>query len=159
MLKKIVVLVLAILMCAGVLFAAGSPEKKGNPEVNMLMWGGADRLNYLKTIYEKTTDLSSEEMANITFTSAGTGATDAYQLFRLKLSSNDAPEILFFGGETAATEFILNGDILNITNEVKDDLSDILPSALDLASYKGEVYGLPTQVKSKVWYYRTDLFK
>ena len=158
MVRKIVVLVLAFLICVGTLFAAGTSEKRGNSEVEMLMWGGADRLNYLKTIYEETTNLSSEERANITFTSAGTGATDAYQLFRLKLASNDAPEILFFGGETAATEFILNGDILNITSEVKGELSDILPSALDLASYKGEVYGLPTQVKSKVWYYRDDLF-
>jgi ABC-type glycerol-3-phosphate transport system substrate-binding protein len=159
MTKKITLVLLVAFVCFGTLFAAATPEKEGNPSIEMLMWVGADRLNYLKTIYEKTTSLSSNEMANITFTSGGTGATDSYQLFRLKLASNDAPGIVFFGGETAATEFIMNGDILNITSEVKDQMNDILPSAVDLASYKGEVYGLPTQVKSKVWYYREDLFR
>lgn len=156
--KKIILFLLAALVSVGMLFAAATPETKGSPSVEMLMWGGADRLNYLKDIYEKTTSLSTDKMANVSFISGGTGATDAYQLFRLKLASNDAPGIVFFGGETAATEFIMNGDILNITNEVKSNIDDILPSALDLASYKGQVYGLPTQVKSKVWYYRKDFF-
>lgn len=159
MAKKIILLMFVVLFSFGSLFAAAEPESKGNPEIEMLMWGGADRLSYLKTIYEATTKLPSDVMAKITFTSGGTGAVDAYQLFRLKLASNEAPSIIFFGGETAATEFIINGDVLNITAEVKGQLDDILPSALDLASYKGEVYGIPTQVKSKVWYYRTDLFE
>ena len=108
MTKKITLVLLVAFVCFFSLFAAATPEKEGNPSIEMLMWGGADRLNYLKTIYEKTTSLSSNEMANITFTSGGTGATDSYQLFRLKLASNDAPGIVFFGGETAATEFIMN---------------------------------------------------
>lgn len=157
--RKIAVLLILAIVCSGFVFANAVKETAKNPEVELLMWGGADRLNYLKEIYDATTKLSSDKKANVTFTSGGTGATDAYQLFRLKLASSDAPGIMFFGGETAATEFIINGDILNITDKVKSELDDILPSALDLASYKGEVYGIPTQVKSKVWYYRADLFK
>lgn len=157
--KRRVFITLVVALMTLSLFANGAKEVSERTKIDVLTWGGADRLSYLKTIYEKTTDLSSDKMADIVFTSGGTGATDAYQLFRLQLASNSAPDILFFGGETASTEFIINGDIQDITDDVATSVSNIIPSALDLSSYEGRVYGIPTQVKSKVWYYRADLFE
>lgn len=157
--KKKVFITLLVLFISLAIFAQGGNEQTGRPTIDVLTWGGADRLGYLKTIYEETTDLSGDDVADIVFTSGGTGATDAYQLFRLQLASNSAPDILFFGGETAATEFILNGDIRDITDDVSDHVDDIIPAALDLSSYEGRIYGIPTQVKSKVWFYRADLFE
>ena len=152
--KKKVFITLLVLFISLAIFAQGGNEQTGRPTIDVLTWGGADRLGYLKTIYEETTDLSGDDVADIVFTSGGTGATDAYQLFRLQLASNSAPDILFFGGETAATEFILNGDIRDITDDVSDHVDDIIPAALVLSSYEGRIYGIPTQVKSKVWFYR-----
>lgn len=163
--SKVTAIVLCIvlsLVCSVALFAGGAKEASmgGRPEVNILMWGGADRLNYFRTIYEMNTDLPKESMANITFTSGGKNATDCYQLLRLSLAANDnIPGIVMFGSETAATEFILNGDLMDISSEIRAIEDDILPAAMDLCGSEGRVYGVPTQVKSKVWYYRADLFE
>lgn len=157
--KRFLAILLVVLIAVMSVSAGGANEGSGRPQLDVLSWGGADRLGYLKTIYEETTDLTAEEKADLVFTSGGTGATDAYQLFRLQLASNSAPDILFFGGETAATEFIINGDIRDITDDIAENIDDIIPAALDLSSYEGRIYGIPTQVKSKVWFYRSDLFE
>lgn len=160
--KAITLCIVVSLVCSALLFAGGAKESVSSdrPEVNILMWGGADRLNYFRTIYEANTALTPENMANVTFTSGGKNAVDCYQLFRLSLSANDnIPGIVMFGSETAATEFILNGDLMDISSQIQALQDDILPAAMDLCSNDGKVYGVPTQVKSKVWYYRTDLFE
>lgn len=84
--KRRIFITLVVALMTLSLFANGAKEVSERTKIDVLTWGGADRLSYLKTIYEKTTDLSSDKMADIVFTSGGTGATDAYQLFRLQLA-------------------------------------------------------------------------
>ena len=54
--KKKVFITLLVLFISLAIFAQGGNEQTGRPTIDVLTWGGADRLGYLKTIYEETTD-------------------------------------------------------------------------------------------------------
>ena len=85
--------------------------------------------------------------------------TDAVAKLRLALvSGTDIPDIMEFN-YSRTIEFLSEGGIFaDVTKVIEPYKNNILPEVLKLVTYQGRYYGFPTQIKTKLWFYRKDLF-
>jgi ABC-type glycerol-3-phosphate transport system substrate-binding protein len=84
--------------------------------------------------------------------------TDAVAKLRLALVSGvDIPDIMEFN-YSRTIEFLQQGGIFaDVTSYIEPYKDNVIPEVLKLVSYKDRYYGFPTQIKTKLWFYRKDL--
>ncbi|GHO61532.1 sugar ABC transporter substrate-binding protein [Ktedonobacter sp. SOSP1-52] len=142
------------------LAGCGSSTDAATPSgtLSIMTWGSDKRLKQsfqaVSSTYPK--DFSGIKLNVIV---AGSGDADVTQAFRLALAAHkNIPDIVRLN-YTELIEFAQAGvidDLSDLINPVKDDL---YIGAQKLATYQGKFVAVPEQVKSKMFYYRTDLFE
>lgn len=90
---------------------------------------------------------------------AGKQDSDSAQKFRLALSANEGLPDIMSVNFTQLPEFAEAGVLENLSSAFRKYKDDLTPAALNLATYKNKYYLFPYQVKTKLWYYRQDIFK
>jgi len=122
-------------------------------------WGGADRFTPFIQTFGKTYP-DTAKWLTIKAVSGGAQDADMYQQLRVAMAAGgeELPDI-FEANLSAVPEFAARGLLPDLSEKMKPFLADLVPGALKVASYKGKIVAIPSQVKSKVWYYRKDLFQ
>jgi ABC-type glycerol-3-phosphate transport system substrate-binding protein len=144
---------------AGLTLAGCGPSTSasGPTSVNLMTWGDATGL---KTAFDSIAGIYPNLAKDIKFNVVVAGANDfdVANAFRLALSSHkNLPDVIEFN-RTQIAEFALSGALRDLSDIVSPVKNDLYAGAVQLASYQGKFVGVPFQVKSKLFYYRADLF-
>ncbi len=125
--------------------------------ISWMTWGTTQfldlNMNALYKVYPEMRD-------KIEFTGilGGPGDFQVAEKFRLALAAHqEVPDIIQFN-RTQLPEFGEAGVLEDLTPYLKAYVANVVPAALQLATYQGKILAFPYQVKLKLWYYRKDLF-
>lgn len=125
--------------------------------VKWMVWGSSAgweaKINLLNETYPEYA-----EKYDIQVEVGGKGDVEVSQKLRLALSANtDVPDIVQFnyGGMLG---FASMGVLEDLTGFMAPYKNELLAGALKLVTFQDKVIGFPVALKSKLWYYRKDLF-
>lgn len=128
-------------------------------KLRMMVWGRPDGVNWDYAAYQR---VKPDAAKNLTVEPivGGQGDGEVAEQFRLMLSAggNDVPDIIHFN-RIQIPEFAAAGVLTDLTDKTAPFKDDIIESAYELSSFDGQVIAVPNQLKSKVWFYRSDLFE
>jgi ABC-type glycerol-3-phosphate transport system substrate-binding protein len=120
-------------------------------------WGGADRLKPFIATWAQT----YPDMAKwLTVTGASSAQNQDYMQYLRSLlaaGGGDMPDLLELNYD-GIPELTQRNVLQDMTALLAPFKADIIPAAYNNSTYQGKVAGLPFQIKSKVWYYRKDMF-
>jgi ABC-type glycerol-3-phosphate transport system substrate-binding protein len=121
-----------------------------------MMWGGAQRDEArdqaLRTVYP--------DLPKVEFVVGGAGDGEVANALRLALASgdkNNIPDIVQFN-KTQVPEFAISGELLDLGDIYDKYKSDIFAGVTQVCTYENKYVGFPLQLKSKMFYYRADMF-
>jgi len=132
--------------------------KKERVTIQIMSWGGLERMKPDIEHFEKTwPDVA--EWLTVEPVSPGKHDAEVYEALRLALAAGgeglpDLVNMNYIG----VPEFAAGGQLLNLAGLMEPYVDDLLPGAKVLASYEGNLVGIPTSIKTKIWYYRKDMF-
>jgi multiple sugar transport system substrate-binding protein len=116
------------------------------------------------TEYQAVVDAFNEQFPNqaknvkFNIVLAGSGDGDLAQKLRLQLAANqDIPDTLRMN-YTQVPEFAAAGVLYDISKAIAPYKENILPGAFKVMQYNNKFIAYPYEVKSKLWYYRADIF-
>jgi ABC-type glycerol-3-phosphate transport system substrate-binding protein len=89
---------------------------------------------------------------------AGKSASDVNQKLRLSLAAGAEIADLVMLQYPVMKEFILSGVLEDVSDVYKPVMSDVPQAVKDVVSLDRKQYGFVIQIKSKVWFYRKDMF-
>ncbi|GAA3215264.1 ABC transporter substrate-binding protein [Dactylosporangium siamense] len=148
-------------LAASALTACGSDDEGaggGNVELTLQVWGDTKYAeDQFKVYQEQYPDQSKGQTMKVL--SAGKTDTDSINKFRLELSSGkDIPDILQLN-YSWVPEFAEAGVLSDVKTLADPFLPNVSQAAQRLMQYDGKYVAFPYEVKSKLWYYRKDLFQ
>jgi len=120
-------------------------------------WGG---LTAHETLWDQYAETFPKRCDRQTFRAVSVGASDTDSVAKLRLqlaSGQDIPDIVQLNYSEVA-EFAQAGalaDLRDLAEPYMDDITDDAKALMDC----GGIFGLPFEVKQKLWFYRTDLFE
>jgi ABC-type glycerol-3-phosphate transport system substrate-binding protein len=124
-----------------------------------MVWGRPEGANWDYQAYQRA---NPEGAKNLTIEPivGGQGDNEVAEQFRLMLSAGggDLPDIIHLN-RIQVPEFASAGVLTDLTELMEPYKADIIESAFELSSFDGQAVAVPNQLKSKVWYYRADLFE
>jgi multiple sugar transport system substrate-binding protein len=132
-------------------------ETSGEPtNVTFMSWGGNERFQK----YEDAWKEGWPEEAKSVVIEALSGGESMETLLRTNMAAGgkDMPDV-YESHCVGIPEFAERGITLDIDNFLAPVLSDISDAAKKVITYKDKMYGVPMQIKSKVWWYRKDMFE
>lgn len=139
---------------------AGSGVKKNDPtKIVFMSWGGVERFQkWIDTYKASFPELAS--WLTVEAASGGKGDSDMYSMFRTAMAANGEgiPDI-FESNATSIPEFATRGLMLSLDNNFTAVKEQLTPAAKKVSTFNGHMYGVPMQVKTKVWWYRKDMFE
>jgi ABC-type glycerol-3-phosphate transport system substrate-binding protein len=122
-----------------------------------LTWGDAKYMKGQFQIYQQNFP-SHAQQQTLAVTVAGQNDADAVSKFRLALSSHqNIPDIVELN-YSEVPEFASQNQLADITAYVSEYLPAMTQAAKTLMQYNGVNVAFPYEVKSKLWYYRKDMF-
>lgn len=128
-----------------------------NAALTGMTWGDAKYMKGQFQIYQQNFADHAQQQT-LTVTVAGQNDADAVSKFRLALSSHqNIPDIVELNYSEVA-EFASQNQLANISAYVSDYLPNMTQAAKTLMQYNGVTVAFPYEVKSKLWYYRKDMF-
>lgn len=130
----------------------------GRAELKIQVWGDTQ---YTDTMADLYADVASEEAGDVSIEviSAGQGDGEAVEALRLALSSGqDIPDIVELNYSQVA-EFAEAGVLADLGELIAPYEGGLSQAALELSQYDGVTVAVPYEVKSKLWFYRSDLFE
>jgi len=127
--------------------------------LRVLVWGRPDGANWDYQAFQRA-DPEGAKMLTMEPIVGGQGDAEVAEQFRLMLSAGggDLPDIIHLN-RIQVPEFASAGVLTDLTGLMEPYKAGIIPSAFELSSFEGKVVAVPNQLKSKVWYYRADLFE
>lgn len=141
--------------------ATAAPTTAAAPQATTITWeswGGADRFTPLIQAWAKAYP-DTAKWLTVNAISGGKQDADMYQQLRTAMAAGGEGLPDFFESNAdAVPEFATRGLMTDLTDKMKPYVADLIPGALKVASFGNKIVGVPTRVKSKVWYYRKDLF-
>lgn len=112
------------------------------------------RMNQIYEIYPELKD--KFELVHV---SGGANVKEMVQKLRLAvLGGSDVPDI----NETTSSimpALAEGGMLMDLTSVLEPYQDSLLPAAVEVMSHDGKIYGFPGQVKTKLWFYRQDMFE
>ena len=135
----------------------GGATNSGSTTLNLMTWGGSkDAMTSFDAVTSVYPDIGRKLKLNVVV--PGANDFDVANAFRLALSSHkNIPDLIQFN-RTQIAEFALSGALRDLNDVVGAKQSDLYAGAVQVASYHGKFVAIPFQVKSKLFYYRADLF-
>ncbi len=160
--KKLICFVVATLMVATAsLFATGQSEEtseSGNKEPTKIIWLKKGGLGSTKERIKILNETFPELMTRVEILPQSGDPHSIANNLRLALASGtEVPDVIQLS-KVQLIEFVKAGVVLDITDKLKAIEDLLLPSAYDLGFIDGRGYGIANQVKTKIWYYRKDIF-
>jgi multiple sugar transport system substrate-binding protein len=160
--KKLICFVVATLMVATAsLFATGQSEEtseSGTKEPVTIIWlkkGGLGSTNARIEILKET---QPELMSRVEILPQSGDPHSIANNLRLALASKtEVPDVIKLS-KPELIEFVKAGVVLDITDRMKTIEDQLFPAAYDLGFVDGRAYAVTNQLKTKIWYYRKDIF-
>jgi multiple sugar transport system substrate-binding protein len=142
-----------------VLASCGQSNTEASGNLRFMVWGRPDNVAWTSQIL-KDVDPKTAKRITIHAVVGGEGDSDVAQKFRLMLSAggSNVPDIIKLN-YTQLPEFASSDVLTDLTDKMKPYASDMLDPAKKLAQYDGKFVCVPYELKSKVWFYRRDLFE
>jgi ABC-type glycerol-3-phosphate transport system substrate-binding protein len=138
---------------------ATEPAKNTATKITFMSWGGVERFQkWIDTYKSSFPDTAS--WLTVEAVSGGGGDMDMFSMFRTAMAAGGQGIPDFFeSNATNIPEFATRGLMLSIDNYVTMQKEKLLPAAQKVATFNGHMYGVPMQMKTKVWWYRKDMFE
>lgn len=152
-------LAVAMLALAACSSEPAPPSDTAAPDakITMLTWGDAKYARNQFDLY-KTNFPDDAKQQTLDVVVGGQNDGDAVNKFRLALSSGrDIPDIMQLN-YSAVAEFASQGQLTDIEPYVSSVLPGMSQAAKTLMQYDGKYIAFPYEVKTKLWYYRKDMF-
>lgn len=135
-------------------------ETGGSGEKTKLIgmcWGSTETYTKLSNaILEQNPELG--EKYEVEWVLGGEGDGDVAEKIRLALSANEYIADITVLNYTQVPEFAEAGVLNDVSFAIAPYESQLTEAALNLTKYKDSTIAVPFEVKSKVWYYRQDIF-
>jgi ABC-type glycerol-3-phosphate transport system substrate-binding protein len=124
-----------------------------------MSWGGVERFQKWIDTFKATWP---DDAAWLTLEAAtgGAGSTDMFTMFRTAMAAGGQgiPD-MYESNASDIPEFATRGLTIPLDNYMATATEPLTEAAKKVATYNGKIYGVPMQVKSKVWWYRKDMFE
>lgn len=158
--KERVVAMLLLAFVAVAAFAGGRPEPAapaGPVEITYWKWGGIDRnIQADQALAEIFPELF--DRVSIEWVSAGANDGEVNRALRLALAAGeDIPDAVRMN-YTALPEFASAGVLMDLSEYLEPHLDALTQAGIELIQYDGQTVAIPIQAKSKLWFYRRDMF-
>jgi ABC-type glycerol-3-phosphate transport system substrate-binding protein len=146
--------------------SASVEENKNNLEINstfkkkviqVMTWGDeSDMKKNINAFNQAYPDL--KDKFDIQVLIGGKGNLEVAEKYRLAIASqNNIPDIIEFN-RSDIIEFAEADELADVSNAYLPYKRNVLDSAIQMATYKGKLFGFPYEVKLKLWFYRKDMF-
>jgi ABC-type glycerol-3-phosphate transport system substrate-binding protein len=123
-----------------------------------MAWGGAKAITKVSQAISAGIPAMASQYAVETI-DGGQGDQDVAAAIRLALASGqDLPEIVMLN-RTQVAEFAVSGELLPLDHLYADIKDDVYPGALELVKANDQFVAVPFELKSKLFYYRSDLYE
>jgi multiple sugar transport system substrate-binding protein len=101
-----------------------------------------------------------EQNPNITVTYTPTGGNDDYNAKVMTSAASGSAPDCFFAGADAYRQYVKSGILLDITDrfDAEFSLDDFIPSAREIMTVDGRVYGIQSCIVCPILYYNKDIF-
>ncbi|GAP05188.1 ABC-type sugar transport system, periplasmic component [Anaerolinea thermolimosa] len=134
-------------------------EVTGPVKITFMSWGGVERFQKWIDAWNGTWPDAAKKIVPEAVT-GGSGSSDMFTMLRTAMAAGgeNIPDF-YESNATDIPEFAERGLMLPIDDYLTPYTDDLIPAAKKVASYNGHFYGVPMQVKSKVWWYRKDMFE
>lgn len=135
------------------------PAVSGGTQLAIMAWGRPDSVVWENQAFGRAFPDEAKRLTIADPTIAGQGDAQVAEKFRLLLSSGggDMPDIIRLNRIQVA-EFAEAGALLDLSEYAKPYLGDMIDTAKALSTYGDKIVAIPNGLKSKVWFYRKDLF-
>jgi ABC-type glycerol-3-phosphate transport system substrate-binding protein len=148
---------LALTACS----SSGSPTTAEtaapDAKIALMTWGDAKYANNEFALYKSNFPEDAQQQT-LNVIVGGQNDGDVVNKFRLALSSGTGiPDIVELNYSEVA-EFASQGQLADIQTYVSSNLPAMSQAAKTLMQYDGKYVAFPYEVKSKLWYYRKDMF-
>lgn len=154
--KKLVALLLMLSMLVPA--AAGSAEDGEKIQLVGMCWGStAQYEQQVAELMEANPELA--EKYEVTWVLGGEGDGDCAEKIRLGLSANEYMCDFSVLNYTQLPEFARAGVLADLTDAIAPYQETMTEAAKTLSQYEGQMLAVPFEVKTKVWFYRSDIFE
>ena len=134
-------------------FGMGAGAEEISGELNIVHYiAEASKLQAFNDIVEGF----QEEYPGVEVNAESTTLENYQDIIKLKISTGDAPDILF-GSPKTYTNLIESGNIADLTEE--EFIGRVDQGLLDNVKMDGKVYGVPQSVTGNAVYYHKDIFE
>ncbi len=135
-----------------------APAVQETTNLRVMVWGRPDTANWMYAAVQRAAPEVAQRIS-IEPVVGGPGDQEVAEQFRLLLSAGgqDMPDIIRFN-RTQVPEFAAAGVLADLTEMIAPFQEDMIGSARELSQFEDQVVAVPAQLKSKVWYYREDVF-
>jgi ABC-type glycerol-3-phosphate transport system substrate-binding protein len=96
--------------------------------------------------------------ASVQFKTIAGGDKGIAQQFTLALAAHQTPPDIVKLNYTEVPEMAATGALADLSSILKPVQSKLYPGAAAITSYDGQMVAIPVELKSKIYYYRKDLF-
>lgn len=158
--KKFLVLTVILSLIFGTvsLWAGGGQNASGQKKtIRYMVWGGAEYeteyLNHFKALFP---DFAAK--ANVEVFVGGGGDGDLAEKIRLGLAANESVCDVSRLNYTQIAEFAKAGVLTSMEDIIGPVRNDLLAGFRQLSEYEGKAVTVPDSIKTKIWYYRKDIF-
>lgn len=153
--RKAVALVLTLMLALAVAVPVRAEEKK---TVRLMVWGSTETPEQMMAeIMQQNPELAAK--VNVEFFVGGPGDPECAEKIRLALAANESVADAVRLNYTQLPEFARAGVLLPMDDIISPVRDDMLEGYRMLTEYNGECLAVPGSIKSKLWYYRTDVFE
>lgn len=153
--KKLLALLLVVMLAASLAGVCVAQEKT---KLVGMCWGATAHYDELiENVMATNPELA--EKYEVTWVLGGQGAFDVAEKMRLGLSANENVCDFAVLNYTQVPEFARNGALCDISAAVNPYADKLTAAAIQLSQYDGQTIAVPFEVKTKVWFYRSDIFE
>ena len=138
--------------------SAAPASSQDNTTIQVMVWGRPDTAVWLEEAYKRIKPDAAESVT-VEPIVGGDGDGAIAEQFRLMLSAGgqDIPDIMRFN-RIQVPEFAAAGVLTDLTEIMEPLTGEMIDSSVALSKFDDRFIAVPAQMKSKVWYYRQDLF-
>jgi multiple sugar transport system substrate-binding protein len=136
----------------------GVPPAAEPVTLQFMVYGGGDRKERedaaVRAVYP---DMA--ERIKVDLVIGGSGDFEVAEKLRLALAAGqDIPDMLDLA-RSQTVEFAAAGELLDVSNTYEPIKDNLYLGVIELVTYEGKFIGFPRSLKSKVYFYRADLFE
>lgn len=145
---------------AGAAVSTRPPAAAGTTQLSIMTWGRPDAVLWENQAFGRAFPDDAKRLTILDPIIGGQGDNDVAQKFRLLLSAGggDMPDIIRLNRIQVA-EFAEAGALLDLSDYAKPYVDDMIDTAKALSTYNNKIVAIPNGLKSKLWFYRQDLFQ